>query len=64
MLNKYKLIGFLNLFNIVPDFVVPVFESKEKYYFQDGEQDRIKEFVEAKKSVTEHLIPLDCVVSK
>jgi len=63
MLNKYKLVGFLNLFNIVPDFVVPVFESKEKYYFQDGEQDRIKEFIEAKKSVTEHLIPLDCVVS-
>lgn len=31
--NQYKLVGTMNMFDIVPDFVYPVFESQGKYYF-------------------------------
>ena len=39
MENKYKLVGFLNMFSVIPDFVYPVFECDEdkKLYFQREE---------------------------
>lgn len=55
----YKLVGFSNMFEIVPDFVYPIFQSYEdkKYYFQDGgdEEIRVKRFVEVKKSFIEKI---------
>lgn len=35
--NKYKLFGTMNMFDLVPDFVYPVFESNGKYYFQNSD---------------------------
>ena len=32
---KYKLIGILNVFDITPEFVYPVFEYDSRYYVQD-----------------------------
>lgn len=29
----YKLVGFINLYNIIPDFVYPVFSAHNKFYF-------------------------------
>lgn len=34
---KYKLYGTMNIFNLVPDFVYPVFECNGKYYFQKND---------------------------
>ncbi len=59
MNTKYKLIGFLNMFNIVPDFVLPVFEFNGNLFFQEGENDRIKEFSLAKETIRSKIIPLD-----
>lgn len=44
-MKQYELYGFLNMFEIVPDFVFPIFQSKNRYYFQDGENDMITGFV-------------------
>lgn len=35
--NKYKLFGTMNMFDLVPDFVYPVFENSGKYYFQNSD---------------------------
>lgn len=39
----YKLVGFMNLFDIVPDFVYPVFQSSEDhlFYFQDANEETL-----------------------
>jgi len=34
---KYELMGTMNMFDIAPDFVHPVFESNGKFYFQNSE---------------------------
>ena len=61
---QYKLIGFLNMFKIIPDFVLPIFEFNGKLYFQEGEFDTIHNFSLAKESVANHIIPLDSNSSK
>lgn len=33
---RYKLIGTMNVFGIVPDFVYPIFENNGKYYFENS----------------------------
>lgn len=51
MCNKYKLVGFINLFDLVPDFVYPIYKCKGKYYFQHGENGLIQDFIMVKKSL-------------
>ena len=50
---RYKLIGTMNMFDIVPDFVYPIFENNGKYYFQNSydslEIDSFYEICEEKK---------------
>lgn len=55
---KYKLIGFLNMFNLVPDFVFPVFEFGGNLFFQEGENDEIKSYSPAKSSIRTRIIPI------
>lgn len=59
MNNKYKLIGFLNMFNIIPDFVFPVFELNGRIFFQEGENDKIQRFSIAKSTIQSKIIPVD-----
>ena len=59
MHNLYKLIGFIDLFDIIPNFVYPVFEKEGRWFFQHGHQDRVEEFVEVKQSVFSRLIPVN-----
>ncbi len=35
--NNYKLFGTMNMFDIVPNFVFPVFENQGKYYLQNSD---------------------------
>ena len=37
MLEQYKLVGTMNIFGLITDFVYPVFECKERYYFQNSD---------------------------
>lgn len=50
-MKRYILVGFINLFDMVPDFVYPVFENDGLYYFQDEENGKIIDFVLVKSSV-------------
>lgn len=36
---KYKLVGVINQYGVVPEFVYPVFEQDGNYYIQDGADD-------------------------
>ena len=58
MKRTYKIIGFLNLFDITPDFVIPVFESNGNLYFQEGKNDKIEKYSSAKPSIAPRVIPL------
>ena len=42
MKEQYKLVGILNLFEVVPDFVYPIFEKDNKYYFCIGSEEELK----------------------
>lgn len=42
----YKLVGFINIYNVIPDFVYPVFSAHNKFYFQDGKTIFINKFYE------------------
>ena len=55
-MSMYKLAGFLNMFDIIPDFVYPVFwladdTSIDRLYLQEGNKDTIMNFVPLKESV-------------
>ncbi len=59
MKSQYQLVGFINLFNIIPDFVFPVFKKGNELYFQEGENNYIKRFGIIKQNIIEKIIPLD-----
>ena len=61
MKSQYKLVGFINLFNIVPDFVLPVFENENQLYFQERKNNSILEFSEAKQTIRDRIILLDAI---
>lgn len=51
MSNIYKLVRFINVFGIMPTFLLPVFALKGKPFFQVIENDVIREFIEADMTV-------------
>ena len=56
--NAYKLVGFINMLDIRPGFVYPVFENEGKYYFQHGVNNTLFRFEEVREDVMDRLIPL------
>lgn len=58
-MKRYRLVGFLNLFDVVPDFVYPVFENDGLYYFQDEKNGKIFDFVLVKSSVYSMITKID-----
>lgn len=60
----YKMVGFLNLLDIVPDFVEPVFQRgkrKKEYYIQTGNVQSLtlKRFIPVKKLYVDKIIIFD-----
>lgn len=64
-MEKYKLVGIMNLFNIVPDFVRPIFENDNKLYFQISNEKTaiITEFVPVKENVINNVILLNTITN-
>lgn len=58
-MKRYRLVGFLNLFDVVPDFVYPVFENDDLYYFQDEQNGKIIDFILVKSSVYSMITKID-----
>lgn len=56
--NAYKLVGFINMLDLRPGFVYPVFVNNGKYYFQHGINNTLFRFVEVQENVMDKLIPL------
>lgn len=51
----YILVGYLNLFNLIPDFVYPVYTHYGQYYFADGDAYYIRNFIKIKRSVEQDI---------
>lgn len=64
-MEKYKLVGIMNLFNIVPDFVRPIFENDNKLYFQISNEKTaiITEFVPVKENAINNVILLNTITN-
>ena len=58
MQENYRLIGIMDMFGIVPNFVFPVFEKDKKYYFMTGDEATLKveDFLLIKESAVERII--------
>lgn len=54
-MKQYELCGFLNMFDIVPDFVYPIFKCENTFYFLDGSKDKIDNFIPVKSSIYERV---------
>lgn len=54
--NSYKLVGVINPFGVVSEFVYPIFENNNKYYFQSSENNTIKSFREIPKPLHKKMI--------
>lgn len=48
---KFVLFGYLNIFELIPDFVYPIYFCQNKLYFADGDAYTITSFVEVKGSM-------------
>lgn len=55
----YKFIGVLNLFNVYPDFLFPIYTKENKFFFHNGNKNRIYNFDMIPESVLEKIIYLD-----
>ena len=56
---SYKLYGIMIFFDIVPDFVKPIFEKDNDYFFQIFNKTTQKiEFAKVKESAIPHITPL------
>lgn len=51
MFAPYNFFGILNMFDICPDFVFPIFERNGIYFFEDVNEDtgKIKDFIPVKQ---------------
>lgn len=56
---EYKFVGVVNLFNLYPDFLFPVYEKDNELYFHNGSIDRIEDFDPLSDSVKNKVIFLD-----
>lgn len=55
----YELVGFMNMFRVVPDLVYPVFKGDdEELYLVDASKDdfKIKNFIRIKEAALSHVI--------
>lgn len=55
-MKRYKLIGFINMFEIIPDFVYPVFSLSDCLFLQTGENDHIEGFTVLKAELYSNII--------
>lgn len=56
----YELYGYFNMFHLIPDFVYPVFRNGSEYYFADGDERQIKDFIKLKKESISQIQPIKC----
>jgi len=59
---NYKLVGTMNLFKTSPDFVWPVFERNNEYYFQNAMGQSIESFT--KVTGDKHLRLIEFIANK
>ena len=60
MIGVYKFVGIVNLFDIYPDFLFPIYKKGNAFFFHNGGKNRIYSFDHATKSVCKKIIFLDC----
>ncbi len=58
-MKKYKLFGFLNMFELVPDFIFPIFKQKNNLYIQEGENNQLSAITPLKKELYDKVVPLN-----
>ncbi|MBD5534993.1 MAG: hypothetical protein HDQ99_04965 [Lachnospiraceae bacterium] len=56
MMEYYRLVGVINLFGLYPDFLFPVYERGNEYFFHNGSENQIECFDRVKDSITENII--------
>lgn len=59
MIDHYKFVGVVNLFNLYPDFLFPVYEKDNNLYFHNGSIDAIKDFDPLSDSAKNRVVFLD-----
>lgn len=59
MFASYEFVGVLNLFNLCPDFLYPVYKQNDQLYFHNGRDNVIYNFDPITKSVHDRIIFLD-----
>lgn len=56
MSDCYKFVGVLNLFDIYPDFLIPIYQKEDELFFHNGDKNQIYNFDLISESVKERVI--------
>lgn len=67
MIEGYRFVGVLNLFNLYPDFLFPIYQKGEEFFFHNGKKNRIYSFEHITESVRKKIIFLNykdmCIIN-
>lgn len=53
---EYQFVGAINLFGLYPDFLFPVYEREDEYFFHNGDKNRIYDFDPITESVRDKIV--------
>lgn len=53
---EYQFVGVINLFGLYPDFLFPVYEREDEYFFHNGDKNRIYNFDPITVSVRDKIV--------
>lgn len=53
---EYRFVGVINLFGLYPDFLFPIYEKEDKYFFHNGDKNRIYNFDPITESVRDKIV--------
>lgn len=58
--SSYEFVGVVNLFDIYPDFLFPIYKNKNRFFFHNGAKNRIYNFEPVTMAIIDKIIYLDC----
>lgn len=56
----YEFVGVVNLFDLYPDFLFPIYKNQNWFFFHNGDKNRIYNFEPVTETIIDKIIYLDC----
>ena len=54
--SSYEFVGVVNLFDLYPDFLFPIYKNKNRFFFHNGAKNRIYNFEPVTMAIIEKML--------